>query len=128
MVRISKIISILLCSAVLLGTTGCSTCSTGMHPITDGMACGASIGVAPGVVLFLGFAAISEDDDEDYYDKSERVQNIEDGLFLGSLAAMAGGALIGTAIGAIVGTIDWLTTGPDPRPKYDENYDPNKHP
>lgn len=65
-------------------------------------------------------------DDED--DDDDDVNEIATGLSLMTLAVLGGGALIGGAIGAIVGTIDWLTTGPDPRPKYDKNYDPNKHP
>lgn len=126
MVRISKIISILLCSAVLLGTTGCSTCSTGTHPIKDGISCGATIGAAPGAIMAIALSPFYSDDEDD---DDDDVNEIATGLSLMTLAVLGGGALIGGAIGAIVGTIDWLIPDSHPHhPKYDENYDPNKHP
>lgn len=105
---ISKVITILLCGSLLLGTTGCAYNSK--NPLARDISYGATYGAAPGL-LMLGIAGAADDDDDESYDKTQKEKEDENNYFLISLAVLGGGMLLGAAIGTIVGIVDLIAQG-----------------
>lgn len=127
MVWFSRIISVFLCCAILLGTTGCAYNSK--NPLARDISYGATYGAAPGL-LMLGIVGAAKNDDDESREKTQKEKDDEDKYFLICFAVLGGGLLLGTAIGTIVGIVDWIEENVSmPKNDFpDENYDPNKHP
>lgn len=104
MVRISKVISILLCVAVLLGTTGCAYNST--NPVLRYASYGGTVGAIPGVIgLAAAGASISDDDDDsDQHDVAGEIGVI-------SLILLGAGYISGLTIGGTIGLFRWIIYG-----------------
>lgn len=112
MVRISKVISILLCCAVLFGTTGCAYNST--NPVIRYASYGGSYGAAPGVIC-LAVAAAADSDDDD---------NDSDDLALLGIALMGVGYVSGAVIGGTIGLLRWMILGDFESDKRDDGLPP----
>lgn len=112
MVRVTKILCILICCSVLLGTTGCAYNST--NPVARYASYGGTYGALPGLACFLiGGAAAGADDDDDDDGAGE--------LAILGLALMGVGYVGGVAIGGTVGLFRWMILG-DLEPDNQEEY------
>lgn len=58
----------------------------------------------------LGVAGAATENDDDESNKTSKQKKDENNFFLVSLAVLGGGILLGSAIGTIVGIIDWIST------------------
>lgn len=117
MVRVTKIICVLLCCAVLLGTTGCAYNST--NPVLRYASYGGTVGAIPGVIgLAAAGASISDDDnDSDQHDVAGEIGVI-------SLILLGAGFLGGTIIGGTIGLFRWMILGDFESGKHDDGLSP----
>ncbi|SHK84874.1 hypothetical protein [Fibrobacter sp. UWEL] len=96
MVRFTKILSILICCSVLLGTTGCAYNST--NPIARYASYGGTYGSLPGLAcLAIGGAAAESDEGAE--------------LAVLGLVLAGAGFVGGVAIGGTVGLFRWFLLG-----------------
>lgn len=116
MVRVTKILCILICCSVLLGTTGCAYNST--NPVARYASYGGTYGAIPGIIgLAVAGAAMSDEDD---YDENNSADDI--GTF--SLVLLGAGFLGGTIIGGTIGLFRWMILGDFESGKHDDGLSP----
>ena len=108
---LTKVVAVFLAVSLTVSFTGCAY--NHPNPIARDISYGATVGALPGLAMM---SLLSESDEGS--DAEEEL-----GFFGLSLVVLGGGALIGTALGAIVGTVQWFIE----TATYDPTQDPN-HP